>query len=71
MGRYAMAIEGMSCGHCLNAVNRALSAVPGVTVASVQIGKAVVDLPVGASTDALVTAVEEAGYRVSHVAEQP
>ena len=33
-------IEGMSCGHCLNAVNRALAELPGVEVDSVRIGRA-------------------------------
>jgi len=33
-------IEGMSCGHCLNAVNRALMGLPGVEVESVKIGRA-------------------------------
>ena len=32
MRRATLHIEGMSCGHCLNAVNRALSAVPGVRI---------------------------------------
>ena len=33
-------IEGMSCGHCLNAVNKALASVPGVEIGSVRIGRA-------------------------------
>jgi len=33
-------IDGMSCGHCLNAVNRALAELPGVEVRSVKIGRA-------------------------------
>jgi copper chaperone CopZ len=33
-------IEGMSCGHCLNAVKRALAELPGVEVESVRIGRA-------------------------------
>lgn len=33
-------IDGMSCGHCLNAVNRALAELPGVEVQSVRIGRA-------------------------------
>lgn len=61
-------ITGMSCGHCLNAVNQALNGVAGATVRSVQIGRAEVDLAEpGPRSDDLVTAVEEAGYSVSHV----
>lgn len=33
-------IDGMSCGHCLSAVNRALAELPGVEVQSVRIGRA-------------------------------
>ena len=59
-------IEGMHCGHCLNAVNRALSALPGVTLDSVQMGRASVhydESVVGA--DAIRDAVAAAGYRAS------
>ena len=35
-----LSIDGMSCGHCLNAVNRALADLPGVEVRSVRIGLA-------------------------------
>jgi copper chaperone len=57
-------IEGMSCGHCLNAVNRALSAVPGVRVEAIRIGRA--DVSFDEATVALSqleAAVAEAGYR--------
>ena len=37
-------IEGMSCGHCLHAVNKALASVPGVEIGSVRIGRADVQL---------------------------
>ncbi len=61
-------IEGMSCGHCLNAVNQALAGVAGATVRSVRIGRAEVEVADGGTaSDELVTAVEEAGYNVSHV----
>lgn len=59
-------IEGMSCGHCLNTVNRALSAVPGVEVESIQIGRARVRYDERATTPAaLEAAVSEAGYRAA------
>jgi copper chaperone len=59
-------IEGMSCGHCLNAVNRALSAVPGVRIDAIRIGRA--DVRYDESTVALPqleAAVAEAGYRAT------
>ncbi|HEY9505710.1 MAG TPA: cation transporter [Gemmatimonadales bacterium] len=59
-------IEGMSCGHCLNAVNRALSSVPGVRIDAVRIGRA--DVSYDETTTApseLETAVADAGYRAT------
>jgi copper chaperone CopZ len=59
-------IEGMSCGHCLNAVNRALSAVPGVKIDGVRIGRADVtyDETTTQPSD-LEAAVADAGYRAT------
>ena len=63
MSRVTLHIQGMSCGHCLKAVNQALHAVPGAQVVSVQIGRAVVETgPDGPSADQLVAAVDDAGY---------
>jgi len=66
MRRATLHIEGMSCGHCLNAVNRALSAVPGVTIDGVRIGRADVtyDETTTQPSD-LETAVADAGYRAT------
>ncbi len=59
-------IEGMSCSHCLNAVNRALAAVPGVAVESVRIGRAELRYDErSTSLGALEAAVTEAGYRAT------
>ena len=56
-------IEGMSCGHCLNAVRQALSAVPGVQVQSVQMGRAVVSFDEQVTTPSDIEAVvSNAGY---------
>lgn len=59
-------IEGMSCGHCLNAVSRALGAVPGVHIDELRIGRADVryDESTAGPSD-LEAAVTEAGYRVT------
>jgi len=59
-------IEGMSCGHCLNAVNRALAALPGVEIESVKIGRA--DLEYDEHTldqSRIEAAVSDAGYRAT------
>lgn len=57
-------VKGMTCGHCEQAVSKALAKVPGVTkvvrVDRVQ-GEAVVEGP--AAPAALVAAVAEEGYQ--------
>ena len=58
-------IAGMTCGHCVAAVGKALRGTAGVTEARVDLasGSAEVDHAEGAvSTAALVAAVREAGY---------
>jgi len=62
MAEVTLQIEGMSCSHCLNAVNRALNAVPGATVRQVEMGRAVVDVAGRADAQQLVAAVSGAGY---------
>ena len=58
-------IEGMSCGHCVMAVKKELGKLTGVTIESVEVGKARVRFDeLVVSPDRLAKAVEEAGYRV-------
>ena len=67
MARIVLDIEGMSCGHCLDAVNRALREAPGVSVGAVEMGRAEVDFDERVtSADAVVAAVADAGYPASH-----
>lgn len=61
---HELKIEGMTCGHCVRAVEQALSAVPGVRKADVGIGSAKVEADDGVSREQLVSAVEEEEYRV-------
>jgi copper chaperone CopZ len=66
-----LAIGGMSCGHCVAAIHRALSDLPGVEVRQVAVGAASVAIdPTMTSVDALISAVDEAGYE-ARVAERP
>jgi copper chaperone CopZ len=66
MRQATLHIEGMSCGHCLNAVNRALSAVPGVQIDAIRIGRADVSYDESAiGPPQLEAAVAEAGYRAT------
>jgi copper chaperone len=64
MTKATLDIQGMSCGHCLNAVNRALAALPGVEIESVRMGRADVRFDEKV-TDAgrLEAAVTDAGYQ--------
>jgi copper chaperone CopZ len=66
MRQVTLHIEGMSCGHCLNAVNRALNALPGVRIDAVRIGRADVSYDETTTDPAqLVAAVGDAGYRAT------
>jgi copper chaperone len=62
-------IEGMSCGHCLNAVKRALAELPGVEVESVRIGRADLRYDERSLEPARIeAAVADAGYRATAAA---
>lgn len=58
------AIEGMTCGGCVNAVRNALGRA-GVTTSSVEVGRATVEVD-GGGEDAVVakarSAIEKAGF---------
>lgn len=62
--RYTLAIDDMTCGHCVRAVSGALGLVPGVTVRSVAVGRAEIEASDGPTVAAALAAVEEAGYPV-------
>jgi len=63
MERLSLAITGMSCGHCVRAVDQALRQVPGVEVHAVQLGSATVSYdPAVTSPEQITKAVTEAGY---------
>lgn len=58
-----LAVQGMTCASCVGRVERALSRVPGVLGAQVNLATEIARVQVaGASPDALVRAVEKAGY---------
>lgn len=66
MRRATIHIEGMSCGHCLSAVNRALSSLPGVKIDAVRMGRADVSYDETTTQPAdLEGAVADAGYRAA------
>lgn len=58
-------IEGMSCHHCVMAVQKELSKLEDVKVNDVQIGSAKVEYDENKVNDqALAAAVEKAGYKL-------
>lgn len=60
-----LSITGMSCEHCVKAVDKAIKDLSGVITAKVSVGKAEVHYdPALTSRDKMVEAVEEAGYSV-------
>jgi Cu+-exporting ATPase len=62
-------IEGMTCMHCSNRIEKALNALEGVEAAvDLQAKKATVKLSAPVSDEALRNAVDEAGYEVVSIA---
>ena len=57
-------IEGMSCGHCKAAVEKALKDVGGVETAVVDLEKKQAVVTGSAAMEAMREAVEDAGYDV-------
>lgn len=61
-----MTIQGMSCGHCVASVKKALSDVQGVDVKNVTVGSATVAYdPSRISPEQIGEAVSDAGYEAS------
>ena len=63
MEKLYLAIDGMSCGHCVGRVSKALGALPGVKVEHVEVGSASVAYePAVISPERLAQALEDLGY---------
>ncbi len=61
-----IAIEGMSCGHCVARVEKALKSVTGVTAVEVSLAEKSASVTgEGLADEALRAAVEDAGYEVT------
>ena len=64
-----LALEGMTCGHCVSSLRKALGALDGVAIDDAQIGTATVTFdPARVTTERLVAAAGAAGFpaRVAH-----
>ena len=64
MSETVLKIDGMKCTHCKTAVEEALLGVPGVTGAHVDLIKKQAMVVGVADPTAMVTAVDEAGFKV-------
>ena len=67
MEKITLNVEGMSCDHCVKAVNSALSAIAGVTDIAVSLKEKKVSFsfdPAQASLDVIKTAIIDAGYEI-------
>jgi len=65
MKRVRLSINGMSCGHCVSTVKRALSAVPDIKVEDVAVGSATVSYVTDEQLTEAKRRIEEAGYAVA------
>jgi len=66
MKSLSLTIDGMSCGHCVSAVRRALEEMKAVQVESVAIGQATVRFDPGAlGPEQVLAAVRDAGYQAT------
>jgi copper chaperone len=64
MKTMTLSIQGMSCDHCVRAVEGALGSLPGVKVREVRVGEAVVEFDSSeVQPQDLVDAVEDQGYQ--------
>ncbi|MBA4072532.1 MAG: copper chaperone [Gemmatimonas sp.] len=58
-----LTIDGMSCGHCVMSVQKALRALDGVEVTQVQIGSAALHYdPAKRTVEEILEAVRDQGY---------
>ncbi|WP_298140089.1 heavy-metal-associated domain-containing protein [Acidiferrobacter sp.] len=62
MSTTTLRITGMTCGHCVAAVTKALQGVPGVESAQVNLERAEGVIKGSAPAEQLIKAVEGAGY---------
>ncbi len=57
-------ISGMSCGHCVRAVESALKKLPGVKAVSVAVGQAVIQTDDPLDEAQLHSAIREEGFDI-------
>ena len=61
-----LTIQGMSCGHCVMHVSKALSRLNGVKIESIEIGKALIEINETIVTrEHIAKAIKDAGYELA------
>ena len=61
-----LSVPGMTCGHCEAAVTKEVSSVAGVTAVAVDLDTKLVTVTgAGLDRDAIVAAIDEAGFDVA------
>ena len=65
MNTVQLQVTGMSCGHCVAAVTKALKAVPRTQDAQVDLASGSATVQGNAAPEALVKAVADEGYGVT------
>ena len=64
-------VTGMNCGHCVAALTRELSGVPGLSSLAVEVGLARFEAAEPFDETSVRAAVEEAGFSVAAVERAP
>jgi copper chaperone len=67
MSSVTVSVSGMSCGHCATSVRDEVGSIPGVTAVDVDLarGTVTIDSERHVESDAIKSAVEEAGYQLA------
>lgn len=61
---YELQVEGMSCGHCVNAVTKSVQAIDAAAKVDVDLAQQKVRIASSAKLDDIKAAVIDAGYPV-------
>ena len=70
MNTQTVAVQGMTCGHCVKAVTEEVSAIPGVTDVAVDLvnggtSTQTITAAEPVSDEAIAAAIDEAGYTIA------
>lgn len=66
MSNLTLSVQGMTCGHCVKAVESSLGELPGVSAVKVDLKAARAEVtydPAQAKPEAILARIEEEGYK--------